>query len=422
MKNTWFACYRLLTLLAFPFLLVWAAIHILIRPGRLGPYLERFALVLPGAVPESRKRVWIHGVSVGEVISCGPIIELFEKNGFLVYLSVSTPCGFSAAQQRYFNVHLFYFPFDYSFLGKRVLRRIKPLAVLLCEVEIWPAFVQTVKEHKVPLYLISGRLSRRDYRNYRLIRFFFRHVLSLFDGLFLQTDLDAKRMKALCNHKNLKNLGSLKFDVASDHPDQEITNLLPEGFLICAASTHRGEEDAILSAFKSLRCKYPDLKLAVAPRQLHRVKEVIGILERLDLKFTLRSSNQKCSTPVFVVDSMGELGAVFPHCELVVMGGSFSKRVGGHNLIEPSRHGRCVLCGPQMGNFEGIFLMYEKEQALILTSLQNLSHDLERLVADKASIHLVGENALRLIQQQRGAAQRIYGEIMQGVVQEGDAG
>lgn len=421
MKNIWFACYHFLTLLCLPFVLLWAAINVLFKPERLRSYLQKFSVVLPKAAPESQKRVWIHGVSVGEVISCGPIIEIFEKSGFLVYLSASTPCGFMAAQKRYFNARLFYFPFDYSCLCRRVLRRLEPVAILLCEVEIWPAFVRAVKEQKVPLFLISGRLSPSDYRNYRLIKFFFRHVLSLFDGLFMQTDLDAKRMNMLCDHQNIKNLGSLKFDVASDHLDNGITDLLPDGFLICAASTHRGEEDAILSAFKRLSCKYPDLKLVIAPRHLHRVKEIIEILRRLDLKFTLRSSNKKGTAPVFVVDSMGELAGVFPQCELVVMGGSFSKRVGGHNIIEPSRHRKCVLCGSQMGNFEGIFLMYLREHALVLTSLENLFHDLDRLVADKAKARRVGENAFRLIQQNRGAAQRIYGEVLQGFQLEGDA-
>jgi 3-deoxy-D-manno-octulosonic-acid transferase len=420
MKDFWFVCYQFLALLCLPFVLVSAAIHILFKPEHLRPYLQKFSFVLPKAAPKtSQRRVWIHGVSVGEVISCGPIIEIFEKSGFSVYLSTSTSNGFTSAQKRYSNVGLFYFPFDYSFMCKRVLKRIEPDVMLLCEVEIWPAFIRTARNQDVPLFLVSGRLTKIDFRNYRMFKFFFRHVLSLFNGLFMQTDLDAKRMNALCDHKNVKSLGSLKFDVVSNHSDYGATNFLPDGFLICAASTHRGEEESILSAFKRLSTKYPEIKFAIAPRHLDRVEEIVRILGRLDLEFTLRSNNTKCNTPVFVLDSMGELAGVFPKCELVIMGGSFIKNVRGHNIMEPSWHKKCVLCGSQTVESHGLFSMYQSENALVLTSLQNLFHDLDALVADRARSRQVGINAFHLSQQNRGAAQRIYAEVMQGLKQRG---
>ena len=421
MNRYWFAFYQFLTLLCLPLVLVAAAIHVLFKPERLRPYLQKFSFVLPEVDPKTQKRVWIHGVSVGEVVSCGPVIEIFEKSGFSVYLSTSTPNGFAVAYRKYSNVKSFYFPFDYSFMCKRVLKRIGPAAILLCEVEIWPAFVLTARSHDVPIYLVSGRLSKTDFRNYRTFRFFFRHVLSLFNGLFMQTDLDEERMNELCNHKNIKALGSLKFDVGSNYKSCVITRLLPDGFLICAASTHRGEEHHILSAFKQLSCKYPDIKLAIAPRHLRRVKAIRRMLGRFGIEFTLRSSNKKCTTPVFVVDSMGELPVVFPRCDLVIMGGSFLKRVGGHNIIEPAQHKKCILCGNEMSEFEGIFSMFNEEDAVVLTSIEGLFHDLDALIADRARSDRVGENAFHLSQKHRGASQRIYEEVMLGLRQRGNA-
>lgn len=419
MKGIWFGCYHLLGLLCLPFILFAALIHVLLKPDSLRSYLQKFALILPEALPKTEKKVWIHGVDVGEVISCGPLIEIFENNGFSVLLSTTSRAGFQAAQKRYANVKPFYFPFDYNALCKRLLKRIEPDAVLLCEMEIWPAFVSAVKDEGVPLYVISGRLSRSDYRRYLAFRFFFRQVLALFDGLFMQCDLDAERMRALCPHPGIKTLGSLKFDVAPEPSDSEISSLLPDGLLICAASTHRGDEELVISAFARLRERYPHVKLALIPRHPHRTKAIIRMLRRRNLEYTLRSKNRKCTTPVFLVDTMGELSGVFPRSDLVVMGGSFSRSVGGHNIMEPSRYGKCILCGPHMGNFEDLFLMYQKEDALIVTSRHGLFHDLEALVQNQRRAHQVGANAFNLVRKNQGAARRLYEEVMQGSKQQG---
>jgi 3-deoxy-D-manno-octulosonic-acid transferase len=419
MKRIWFACYHLLGWLCLPFILFAAGIHLLLKPDSLGPYLHKFAFILPEAVPKIEKRVWIHAVDVGEVISCGPLIEIFENNGFLVFLSTTSRAGFEAAQRRFTKAKNFYFPFDYNFLCKRLLRRIQPDAVLLCEMEIWPAFLSAVKDEGVSLYLISGRLSRSDYRRYRAFRFFFRQVLALFDGLFMQSDPDAERMRALCSHPGIKILGSLKFDVAPEPADSEICSLLPDGMVICAASTHRGDEELVISAFARLRERYPHVKLALIPRHPHRTKAIIRMLGQRNLEYTLRSKNRKCMTPVFLVDTMGELSGVFPGSNLVVMGGSFSRSVGGHNIMEPSLYSKCILCGPHMGNFEDVFLMYQKENAVIVTSRHGLFHDLEALVQDQRRAHQVGLNAFDLVWKNRGAARRNYEEVVQGFKRQG---
>jgi 3-deoxy-D-manno-octulosonic-acid transferase len=412
MTRIWFACYHLLTILCLPFVLLVAAVHVMFKRESLRPYFQKFSFILPKTPPKAEKRVWIHGVSVGEVISCGPLIELFEKDDVTVYLSTSTRLAFLTAQKRYPTAKLFYFPFDFFYCCKRVLRSIKPDAVLLCEVEIWPAFIRTVKAHDIPLYLISGRLSTKDFRNYRRFRFFFRHVLPLFDALLMQSDIDAMRMSELCHHEEIKTLGSVKFDVVSAPADSaKIRALLPDGFLICAASTHKGEEEGILAAFKRLHDRYPDIKLVIAPRHLDRVKEIIRLACRENLEVSLRSSNRKGTTPVSIVDTMGELAGVFPWCDLVIMGGSLSRKLGGHNVIEPSLHKKCVLCGPYMRNFEDIYVTYRRENALVPTRLETLFQDLEALMEDPHRVNQVAENAFRLIHKNRGATRRIFAEV-----------
>ena len=227
-------------------------------------------------------------------------------------------------------------------------------------------------------------------------------------------------MVSLCDHQNIKTLGSLKFDVASDSRESGITHLLPDGFLICAASTHKGEDAPILSAFKRLNDRYPEIRFVVAPRHLERLEQIVGILERLGLEYTLRSGNRKCATPVLVLDSMGELAGVFAKCELVVMGGSFIKRTRWHNIMEPSRHKNCILCGRHTALSNSVFAMYHKEDALVLTGFESLFDDLEGLVSNRARARQVGENAFRVIQKNRGAAQRIHAEVLHGLSRRGN--
>lgn len=411
MKTILFFCYYFLTLLFFPIFLIFVIIHILFKPRYLRPYLQRFSIVLPEKTPKTRKRVWLHAVSVGEVISCAPLIRLFQEKGVSVYLSTTTPTGFCTAQKQSTGIQLLYFPIDYSFVIRRLLNRIDPDAVLLCEMEIWPAFIDAVKKRRIPLYLISGRFGGTDFRNYHLLRFFFKHVLSLFDGLFMQSDLDTGRMKKLCNHKNIKALGSLKFDVTPDPVNHKVSTLLPDGSLLCAASTHRGDENFIVQAYKKLSEKYRDLKLLIVPRHAHRVGEITRILSKHGLDYTLRSNGTKCTTQVFLLDTVGELMGVFPKCHIVIMGGSFSKKIGGHNIIEPCLYKKCVLCGGHMENFRDIFYMLKTENAVVATNRENLFDDLDTLLQNRGRAELIGANAFRLIEKNRGASRRIYSEI-----------
>ncbi len=411
-KKILLSVYLMATALLFPFFLLFVALHTLSRPRAFWHHLQRLSVVLPERRPTPGKRVWLHAVSVGEILSCTPLIQSLQERGWAVFLSTSTESGFATAQKRLRGVELFYFPFDFWFVCNRFLKRINPDIVLLCEVEIWPSFVWSVRRRGIPLYLVSGRMVEKDFRQYRRFKWFFGCVLSMFSGLFMQNDAYTGRMQALCRHPRLKTLGNLKFDAGFDPITQsDIGKLMPAGFNLCAASTHSGDEGRIIRIFQSLRVEFPQLRLVLVPRHPHRKREITRILDTQHISYTLRSEKKYCRTPVFVVDTVGELMEVYQRCEIVIIGGSFSREVGGHNIIEPALLKKCILCGNHMENFEDIYARFKQENALITTNWRDLSQDLRELIQDREKAARMGEKAFAVIRKNRGVSERILAEI-----------
>jgi 3-deoxy-D-manno-octulosonic-acid transferase len=402
-----------------PLLIVFAGLHVLYRPRKFRVYLEKLSLILPQEKPKGKTRVWLHAVSVGEVISCEPLIRLLRRHRISVWLSSGTEAGLQTAKKKFKGITCFYFPFDFRFAVARFLKRIKPDVVLLCELEIWPSFVWSVHRRGTPLYLISGRMVEKDFRRYKRIKWFFRPVFAMFSGLFMQNEIYMRRMESICHHPRLKALGTLKFDVDFDFGNATgIRELMPEGFILCAASTHRGDECLIIRAFQKLLAEFSQLKLVLVPRNPHRSGEIIRILEAQALPYTLRSQGKHCTTPVFLVDTIGEMIQVYEKCDIVIIGGSFSRKNGGHNVIEPALYGRCMVCGNHMENFEDVYALFRREHALVPTSRKTLLEDLKAIAADGSKAHRVGEKAFGIVQKNRGVSEKIYSEIFERIPKE----
>jgi len=412
MMTLFLFCYHLFGILFLPLLVVYAGIDALCKPQNLRTYLKRLSLILPQYQPKEEKRVWIHAVSVGEVLSCEPLIKLLLHREISVWLSTGTEAGFETAKKSYEGMNCFFFPFDFWFSAARFLKQVNPDMVLLCELEIWPSFVWNAHRRGIPMYLVSGRMVEKDFRRYRRFRWFFSPVFSMFSGLFMQNETYTRRMEGLCPHPRLKTLGSLKFDAQLESWNPTgIGKLIPEGFTLCAASTHRGDERLIIGAFKALLPLFPQLKLVLVPRHPRRSGEIIGILEEQNLTYTLRSEEKRCEAPVFIVDTLGEMMGVYEKCEIVIIGGSFSRKNGGHNIIEPALYRKCILCGNHMENFEDMYALFKRERALVSTHRETLIEDLKMLILDTKKAARIGERAFGVIQKNRGVSERIYAEI-----------
>jgi len=411
MKKILYFFYIIITLILLPFVILLSLIHVIFRPKYLKAYKQRFSLILPIKNGEPQKSVWIHAVSVGEVNSLSGFIILCENKGFDICLSTTTPTGFETAKKNFPNSTIFYFPFDYGFLIRRFIKRIKPYCAILCEMEIWPSFINVISKKNIPLYLISGRLGDKEFRNYKLFKFFFQHVLGLFNGIFMQTDFDKNRMLKLTRNKNVKTSGSLKFDIDFPASENKVKNILPDGDIICALSTHKGEEEIILNAYKKLKKIFNSLSLVIIPRHIYRTEEIISIIKKSVYKFSLRTENIKCKSDIFIVDTIGEVPEVIPHCTLIVMGGSLVKGIGGHNLIEPAIFKKCVLCGKYMENFRDIFDMFKRKNAVMETSPETLESDIKNLLANRILLQQTGENAFNVVCENKGASKKVFDEI-----------
>jgi 3-deoxy-D-manno-octulosonic-acid transferase len=385
--------------------------HLIIRPSYLIAYLQRLSLILPKAKVKDKhgKNIWVHAVSVGEILSCKPLVSLLQDEGYNVFLSTTTPTGYLSAEKTYKNINLFYFPFDYGFFIKRFLKRIKPLKVILLEMEIWPSFFYTVNKIGIPLYLVSGRLGDKEYKGYMRFNAFFKLVLSFAEGIFMQSDIDKERMLSLSGRKDVKTLGSLKFDVETEDAKYDIEDFLPQSKFILAASTHKGEEELVINAYKNLVSLHPNLRLVIAPRHIHRRGEIENITLKAGFSCGLRSEGKSGDdVNIFIADTIGELMGVYKHADVVIMGGSLLKGVGGHNIIEPALYKRCILCGEYMHNFTDILKRFSDEKGIIMTSRRTIEGDLKRVLSDSELIKKTGENAYNLVLKNKGTAKKIY--------------
>ncbi len=399
--------------MVLPFAIAFSVLHIIAKPEKLGLYLERFSLKMPDEKQKVEKRIWLHAVSLGEVLSCEPLIRLLIRRNVEVCLSTGTETGFQTAEKWFPETTCFYLPFDFQFATVRFLKRINPDAVLLCELEIWPSFVWSVHERGIPLYLVSGRMVQKDFLRYRRFKWFFSPVFSLFSALYMQNETYTARMRKLCSHSRVKTLGSFKFDTCSEfRHSADIEDLMPTGFNLTAVSTHSGDEALIVEAFLALRIEFPELRLVLVPRHSSRSKEIGRLLGTKALPFTLRSEESPCRTPVFVVDTIGEMPGVYEKSGLVVIGGSFSKKVGGHNIIEPAAYGKCILCGDHMENFEDIHSLFKREGAMASTTRERLLEDLRALISNPRKTVEIGEKALEVVKKNRGASERVCNRIL----------
>lgn len=318
----------------------------------------------PAIEPAARKRIWIHAVSVGEVKSLKSLIErLRQEYDQEIVLSVTTPSGFEFARMEYQDIEVINAPVDLSFTIKSFLRRINPGVLILNELEIWPNWILLTSRAKIPILLVNGRISEQAYRRYRFFRAFTRGLLSRLDLFLVQAEVYRERFLQLHipAHKIMV-CGSIKaetaFDAAACLPvDREIFKHLRieknKKRILCLASTHESDERAAAPLLNEL-CR--SFSVILVPRHIDRVAEIEMLLQDHGVKYVRWSDSKKIDfdEEVLLFDSMGYLFNILKISDLVFMGGTFDKRIGGHNLYEPAVLGKMIVGGPFYNNFPDI--------------------------------------------------------------------
>jgi tetraacyldisaccharide 4'-kinase len=375
----------------------------------------------------------LHAISVGEVISAAGLLrELRERNSAIpLYVSVGTVGGRAIAEERLTGIAtgIFYAPIDYPFAVRRVLRRIRPAAVVILETEIWPVLYREVKRVGASLVIMNGRISDRTLPRYRRARFLFRQVLRFPDAIFVQSAQDRDRyIEAGAPKEKIEVLGNLKYDVApirSDPPKQIVDileRLRPSTIWIAAStmppadSSDVDEDEAVIDAFQELAAKYPGLLLILVPRKPERFDETADRLRASGVRYIRRSQNKidpALELPcVVLLDSIGELASVFPLADIVFMGGSLARR-GGHNLLEPAACARPIIVGPHLENFAEIAAEFRQHYAVLeISSADQLAPAVEKLIQDPRLREDLGTGAAELAAKRRGVTRKAVAEIL----------
>ena len=393
--------------------------------GKYWPSLKERLGFLPSSLnSERRSSIWVHAVSVGEVIAARALLPLIRESfpDTPIFVSVTTLTGKQVADRQLREADgVFFCPFDWRFAVHRVVAQIRPRALMVIETEIWPHMLKACHEAGAATMLVNGRISDRSYGRYRLIRFFLRRFLKPVDSFCMQTDRYAERIIALgADPAKVHVTGSLKFDavVPTQGPPSEAALLIPQGrVVLVAGSTLAPEEEILLDMFESLRGEFRHLFLIIAPRHPERFDEVAKLAESRSLSVVRRSSLVRADTEsnVMVLDTLGELASIYRATDVVFIGGSLAPW-GGHNLIEPAAEGKAVVFGPHMSNFQEIASSFLAADAAVqVKGRDELREVLSRLLKDETWRDGVGARAREHVEANRGAGEKTMESARQAV-------
>ena len=370
-----------------------------------------------------QKPVWIHALSIGELLSAGSLIQhLRQELGTRpLYVSVSTASAFAMAHDRFSGScdGIFYLPYDVAFAVNRCLDAVDPALIVLIETDVWPGFLADVGRRRIPCILVNGRLSPESFRLYSRLRLLFEPSFNTFKRIYPQSSGEGQRFLAIgVSPERLHHTGNLKFDVAAAVPEQEALAALREELFVppgaptlIAGSTHRGEEEIIRSCFLRLKIRLPMLRLIVVPRRPDRGVEVLQLFRQNDNDAALASQLHQ-STPVLVVDRMGYLSRLYALADVAVIGGSFVP-MGGQNPIEPAAWGKPILFGPDMHDFPDVAeWLLNAGGAIQATNEHELYDACQRLLSDPEAARMMGERARAVVREHQGATRRVVQDVI----------
>ena len=367
-------------------------------------------------------RIWIHALSVGEVISALPLVDALQEkypDRGMVF-TVTTGSGMSVAREKLKDrgILLQFMPLDAWWVLRKFVRHIQPSVFILVETDIWPGLLDWLERKGVRSILVNGRISPRTFKAYNKARFFIRKLFDPFEWCLMQSDLDRDRLLRIgIPEEKVKTIGNIKFDqewVGMSRKEKEEwffrLKINPGAFLWVAGSTHPGEEEILLDAFIKIRVSIPGLCLILAPRDIGRSREIMEMVSTRKLKGVLRSrlsEVEEDERDVLILDTMGELGRIYGLAKVSFVGGSLVP-VGGHNLLEPASFGCPVLFGPHTHNFVLMSsMLLEWEGGLRVNDADSLYAALKSLLLDGVERRRMGNQARAFVKSNSGALERV---------------
>jgi len=384
------------------------------RLGAVPPHL---------AVRSEKPAIWVHAVSVGEVVASSAVVEELRQRlpSHRVVVSTTTSTGQQLAVRRFGADNVFYFPLDFGFAIRPYLEAVRPEVVVIAETEFWPNFLRLAKNSGARIAVINCRISDRSLPGYRRLHFWLPKVLENVDLFLAQTEEDRRRLTEIgAPEAKVAVAGNLKFDVTPPKPPAIAASLhasLGQGglepVLVCG-STVEEEEGSLLSAFHNILATHPKAVMILAPRHPERFPEVAALVEKLGFRLLRRSlwSGEPLEGAVFLLDSIGELAALYSLATIAFVGGSLVPR-GGHNILEPALHGVPIVTGNHYENFRDIVNFFLSRNAVRVVGLAELPLVFMELIDNRKERERLGRSALAALESQRGATEKTVAALSQ---------
>ena len=427
--------------LVYPILIFCAGIfalpYILYMSIRRKKYRHGWKQKLFGAVPElsptegDRKRLWLHGVSVGEVNLLKPIVRELEKRrpDWEYVVSATSETGYELAKKLFGDrAPVFYCPLDFKPVVDRAVRRLKPDLLVLVELELWPGLVRAASDAGVRVAIVNGRISDKSFKRYRLVKRALAPTFRRIDLVAAQDEIAAGYFKALSPCPELVSVvGSVKFDGVQTNRANSATERLAklagiesDDVVFLAGSTQDPEESGALETYRRLYRDFPKLKLILVPRHRERFEEVAKLLDESEFTWTRRSTIAGETVPappndvapeadprrIVLVDAIGELGAWWGTAAIAFVGGSWGNR-GGQNMLEPAGYGAAVSFGPNTRNFRVVSeALLSAKGAVVVADVDEMEAFVRRCLLEPEYCRSLGAAAQSLTLRNAGASER----------------
>lgn len=398
----------------------------MVRAIRERGFIERIRQSL-GFIPKAalekvakKNCIWVHAASVGEIVAASPLIKEFRREfpKSPILVSVVTTSGYEMANRIVKDADsIIYFPLDLPILSARVVRRVTPRVFMPVETELWPNFLKECRRMAIPVMMVNGRISDKSVKRYRYMYSLLDDMIGTVMKFAMQSPIDAEYIIRLGADPALVTVtGNTKFDqtytdvnAAEKRKLYREMGLSEDGGVFLAGSTHRGEEEYVLHAFRAIRETCPRAKLIIAPRELLRTREVIMLCRRAGFSVARRTELLEAPSSahdIVVLDTIGELGRIYSVGDVIYVGGSLIAH-GGHNILEPAAHGKAIIVGYNMFNFKETHALFTKRSAVVTVEDGDaLRCAAARLFTDAAERARMERETLAIVNENKGAARR----------------
>ena len=393
-------------------------IYQMLRHGKYGlGFFQRLGRVPLHLSRTDQPTIWIHAVSVGEVLAVSGLIDQLRVRlpGYRIVVSTTTDTGQKLARDRFGAKNVFYFPIDLGFAIRPYLDALRPQLIVIAETEFWPNFLRLAKSAGARIVVVNARISDRSWRGYRRLHWWLPKVIQNVDLFLAQTQDDSRRLIDIgAPGSRVAVTGNLKFDLQLTQPPPVMANLRDSfratgasPILVFGSTADDEEERMLLQAFQSILASHPHATMILAPRHPERFAAVAALLESLGIHFLRRSlwGGEPLAGGVLLLDTIGELSAIYGLADIAFVGGSLVPK-GGHNIIEPARHGVAIVVGNHTENFRDIIGLFQSRDALRVVGPAELPLVLMELISNEAERRALGQRASETLRSQSGASEK----------------